>query len=61
MQAMVVQRFFDVALKDRTAILPAGHKGKAFWFSKASSRFVTSNYYQEYPSWVERFNQKRNG
>ena len=38
-------KIFGVSVKDRGAISLAGHAGKAFWFSKASGEFVTSNYY----------------
>jgi predicted AlkP superfamily pyrophosphatase or phosphodiesterase len=35
----------------------AGHAGKAFWFSKATGDFVTSDYYYDrYPAWVEAWN-----
>ncbi|MEZ9058654.1 alkaline phosphatase family protein [Vibrio pelagius] len=52
-------KIFAVSVKDRGAISLAGHSGKAFWFSKAQSEFVTSNYYyNEYPAWVERWNEK---
>ena len=40
-------RAFSVSVKDRGAILPGGHAGKAFWFSKKSGEFVTSSYYYE--------------
>ncbi|MCZ8486814.1 hypothetical protein O9993_21285 [Vibrio lentus] len=44
-------KVFGVSVKDRGAISLAGHSGKAFWFSKAQSEFVTSNYYyDEYPA-----------
>ncbi len=47
-----------VSVKDRGAISMAGHSGTAYWFSKASGEFVTSNYYlDEYPAWVNEFNQ----
>ncbi|PSW10766.1 alkaline phosphatase family protein [Photobacterium sanctipauli] len=50
-------KIFSVSVKDRGAISLAGHSGKAFWFSKAQSEFVTSNYYyQQYPSWVMDWN-----
>jgi predicted AlkP superfamily pyrophosphatase or phosphodiesterase len=50
-------RVFSVSIKDRGAILPGGHVGKAFWFSKNSGRFVTSTYYyDDYPQWVKQFN-----
>ena len=50
-------RVFSVSVKDRGAILPGGHVGKAFWFSKSSGRFVTSTYYyDDYPAWVKKWN-----
>ena len=46
-----------VSVKDRGAISMAGHAGTAFWFSKASGEFVTSQYYLDaYPDWVVDFN-----
>jgi predicted AlkP superfamily pyrophosphatase or phosphodiesterase len=50
-------RAFSVSVKDRGAILPGGHVGKAFWFSKSSGEFVTSTYYyDDYPAWVKQWN-----
>ena len=50
-------RAFSISVKDRGAILPGGHAGKAFWFSKSSGHFVTSTYYyDEYPEWVSAWN-----
>ena len=50
-------RVFSVSVKDRGAILPGGHVGKAFWFSKSSGKFVTSTYYyDDYPEWVKQWN-----
>ena len=50
-------RVFSVSGKDRGAILPGGHAGKAFWYSKSSGQFVTSTYYyDEYPKWVADWN-----
>ncbi len=50
-------KIFGVSIKDRGAVSMAGHAGKAFWFSKASGEFVTSNYYyQSYPEWVSAWN-----
>ena len=58
-QTVVKSKVFAVSVKDRGAISLAGHSGKAFWFSKAQSEFVTSNYYyDEYPAWVDRWNEK---
>jgi predicted AlkP superfamily pyrophosphatase or phosphodiesterase len=51
-------KIFGVSVKDRGAVAMAGHAGKAFWFSKSSGEFVTSNYYYEkYPEWVTKWNQ----
>lgn len=49
-----------ISLKDRAAILPAGHTPTgAFWFDDASSRFITSTYYmQQLPAWVNNFNNQ---
>ncbi len=50
-------RVFSVSGKDRGAILPGGHAGKAFWYSKSTGKFVTSSYYYDaYPGWVEAWN-----
>lgn len=50
-------RMFAVSVKDRGAILPAGHHGKAFWFSTAKGQFGTSDYYyDELPAWVAEWN-----
>jgi len=52
-------KIFGVSVKDRGAITMAGHKGKAYWFSKAVGRMVTSTYYMNaYPDWVEAWNKK---
>ncbi len=47
-----------ISLKDRAAILPAGHTANAaFWLDDASGHFITSSYYmQQLPDWVNRFN-----
>jgi len=52
-------RIFSVSIKDRGAILPGGHIGKAFWYSKSDGSFVSSTYYyKEYPQWVKEWNAK---
>jgi predicted AlkP superfamily pyrophosphatase or phosphodiesterase len=52
-------RVVGVSLKDRAAILPAGHTANsAFWFDDASGNFISSTYYmKELPSWAVKFNQ----
>lgn len=54
-------RVVGVALKDRGAILPAGHSATAaYWFDDKSGNFISSSYYMtELPRWAENFNKKR--
>ena len=41
-------RVVGVALKDRAAILPAGHSANAaYWWDDAAGHFVTSSYYMD--------------
>lgn len=49
-----------VALKDRAAILPAGHAANAaYWYDKSVAGFITSSYYMDkLPDWVKQFNKK---
>jgi len=53
-------RTVGVALKDRAAILPAGHHPTgAYWYDQASQAFITSTYYRnELPQWVKHFNNQ---
>lgn len=55
-------KVFGVAIKDRAAILPAGHSANAaYWWDSEVGHFVTSTYYMDhFPSWVEKFNKKYN-
>ena len=50
-----------ISLKDRAAILPAGHNPTAaFWMDDASGKFVTSSYYlSALPEWVDDFNNSK--
>lgn len=53
-------KVFGISVKDRGAVSMAGHSGKAFWFSKPTNEFVTSNYYyKKYPQWVLDWNAKK--
>jgi Type I phosphodiesterase / nucleotide pyrophosphatase len=47
-----------ISLKDRAAILPAGHNPTAaFWIDDASGKFISSSYYlKTLPGWVDNFN-----
>lgn len=50
-----------VSLKDRAAILPAGHNPTAaFWIDDASGKFISSSYYMSLlPQWVNDFNDAK--
>jgi predicted AlkP superfamily pyrophosphatase or phosphodiesterase len=56
MQSKVV----GIALKDRGAILPAGHlANSAYWFDGKNGAFISSTFYmQALPNWVDQFNGK---
>ena len=50
-------RVFSVSGKDRGAILPGGHLGRAYWYDRHYAHFVTSTYYcRQYPDWVTAWN-----
>ncbi|MCR5078215.1 MAG: alkaline phosphatase family protein [Prevotella sp.] len=53
-------KVIGVALKDRAAILPAGHAADAaYWWDTSAGHFVTSTFYMDrLPQWVEDFNRK---
>jgi predicted AlkP superfamily pyrophosphatase or phosphodiesterase len=52
-------KVFGIALKDRGAVLPAGHLGNgAFWFDDQTGKFISSSfYYNELPYWLQQFNE----
>ena len=52
-------RVFGVSIKDRGAILPAGHAADAaYWIDSKQSKFVSSTYYmKQLPAWVEKYNK----
>jgi predicted AlkP superfamily pyrophosphatase or phosphodiesterase len=54
-------RVIGISLKDRSAILPAGHSADAaYWWDQKTGRFVTSTYYvPEAPAWVTDFNARK--
>jgi predicted AlkP superfamily pyrophosphatase or phosphodiesterase len=54
-------RVVSVCLKERGAILMAGHRGDAaYWYESARGEFVTSTYYmKEAPVWLEQWNRQR--
>ncbi len=54
-------KVFAVAIKDRSAVLPAGHTANgAFWLESTSGTFISSSFYmQELPGWVQELNSKK--
>jgi len=52
-------KVIGIALKDRGAILPAGHQANAaYWFEGVSGNWISSSYYfNELPNWVSNFNK----
>ncbi len=52
-------KVIGVSLKDRAAILPAGHAANgAYWFDTTSNTFITSTYYmKKLPKWVIDYNK----
>lgn len=52
-------KVIGVSLKDRAAILPAGHHPNgAYWYDAATGKIVSSSYYfTDLPAWVKKFNQ----
>ena len=53
-------KVIGIALKDRSAILPAGQTANAaYWFDGSIGSFISSSYYMaELPKWVQEFNKK---
>lgn len=53
-------KVIGISIKDRGAVLPAGHTPDgAYWYDGTSGKFVTSTYYTtKLPDWVEKFNQQ---
>jgi len=54
-------KVIGISIKDRSAILPAGHAADAaYWFDADSNHFVTSTWYmQKLPDWVKQVNDDR--
>lgn len=53
-------KVIGLALKDRSAIMPAGHiANAAYWYDGSIGSFISSTYYmKELPAWVQEFNKK---
>jgi predicted AlkP superfamily pyrophosphatase or phosphodiesterase len=54
-------KVIGVALKDRSAILPAGHSANgAFWYDNKTGDWISSSYYMnQLPAWVNEVNAKK--
>ena len=54
-------KVIGISLKDRGAILPAGHTGNAaYWFDDLTGNWITSTYYMNgLPGWVQKFNEAK--
>ena len=54
-------KVIGIALKDRGAILPAGHMADAaYWYDKESGKWITSDYYMDsLPPWVTKINNSK--
>lgn len=49
-----------ISLKDRGAILPAGHTASAaYWYDNETGNFISSTFYmKELPGWLQQFNMR---
>jgi predicted AlkP superfamily pyrophosphatase or phosphodiesterase len=53
-------KVYGISIKDRGAILPAGHSADgAFWYDSKTGKFISSNYYYKtLPAWVSNYNDQ---
>lgn len=53
-------KVIGLSIKDRGAIIPAGHSGNAaYWYDNRTGNFMTSDYYRkDLPKWLVNFNQR---
>ncbi len=54
-------KVIGIALKDRGAVLPAGHSANAaYWLDTQTGQWITSSYYMNHlPEWVRQYNQSQ--
>ena len=54
-------KVIGMSIKDRGAVLPAGHMANAaYWYDGKSGQFITSTYYvSTLPDWVAKFNAQK--
>jgi predicted AlkP superfamily pyrophosphatase or phosphodiesterase len=59
MASNMYSKVIGIALKDRGAILPAGHTANAAYWYDSSGAWISSTWYmKELPTWVQDFNKK---
>ena len=52
-------KVFGISLKDRGAILPAGHSANGAYWMDSEGKWITSSFYMQYlPSYVEKINNE---
>jgi hypothetical protein len=61
MSNQFASKVVGIAIKDRGAILPAGHSANAaYWYEGKSGNFISSTYYlNDLPTWAQAFNQRK--
>lgn len=54
-------KVYSISLKDRSAVLPAGHSADgAFWLDESTGEFTSSSWYMnDLPRWLKNFNDER--
>ncbi|MEO5500126.1 MAG: alkaline phosphatase PafA [Ginsengibacter sp.] len=54
-------KVIGISLKDRAAILPAGHAANgAYWYDDTNGSWISSTYYQAHlPQWVQKVNESK--
>lgn len=54
-------KVIGISMKDRGAVLPAGHMANAaYWYDNKTGKFISSTYYlSALPTWVETFNSQK--
>lgn len=54
-------KVIGISMKDRGAVLPAGHMANAaYWYDSKSGKFISSTYYlTALPTWVDAFNVQK--
>lgn len=54
-------KVIGISLKDRGAILPAGHSANAaYWFDAQTGDWITSTYYMNtLPAWIQEYNKQK--